>query len=74
MKDYTKFDAELLANLAGGAKTFTTMVGKLEASAKPFCNPARPEPFRVVDRRLQALRKKNLITYSTKGGWSLVTA
>lgn len=74
MKDYSTLDTEILSLLAGGAKTFATMIGRLEASAKPFCDPARPEPFRVVDRRLQALRKKHLIAYSTKGGWSLVTA
>lgn len=29
------------------------------------------EPFRVLDRRLQALRKKELIVYSTTCGWQL---
>ena len=29
------------------------------------------EPFRVLDRRLQALRKKGLISYSTTYGWQL---
>lgn len=72
MPDYTNFDAVLLALVAAGVSSFTSMVGKLESLAKPFCNPDRPEPFRVVDRRLQALRKKKLIAYNSKTGWSAV--
>lgn len=61
--DYSKFDAALLDLIANGHNT----AGKLDATAltelaRPFCTP-RLEPFRVIDRRLQALRRAGKIEY-----------
>ncbi len=33
---------------------------------------ARPEKFRIVDSRLQALRKGGKIAYTAKAGWQLM--
>lgn len=71
MADYTKFDAALLALLAGGMRSFAGLAAQLNAQAAAFCT-GRQEPFRVVDRRLQALRNKGLVAYNTKTGWNLV--
>lgn len=70
--DYSAFDAELLATIQSGVTNFALLASRFEARAKPFCAEAwNPQPFRVVDRRLQVLRKQNKIIYSTKAGWSL---
>ncbi len=74
MTDYTKFDAALMALLAGGVRSFAALAAQLNSQAKSFCTTDRAEPFRVVDRRLQALRKKKLVAYSSKAGWSLIKA
>lgn len=75
--DYTAFDAELLAQVKAGRNTFTQLEGHkpLIEMAKPFCVPSRspfpPEPFRIIDRRLQALRGAGWIKYSG-GKWHIV--
>lgn len=73
MSDYSQFDAALLAHIAAGKNTFLQLEHQtdLKAMAEPFCNRLTP-PFRIIDRRLQALRKKGQIAYSTKHGWKLV--
>lgn len=73
MADYKDFDAALLAFLAGGMRSFVGLAAQLNTQATTFCT-GRQEPSRVVDRRLQALRKKGLVAYSTKTGWNLVKA
>lgn len=67
--DYTEFDAKLLALIASGVSTFTQLAGRLEALAIPFCKDAKKNPpSRVVDRRLQALRRAKKIIY-LRTGW-----
>lgn len=74
MSDYTEFDAALLALIAGGMSNFTRLSVQLDSLAKPFCVTPSSEPFRVVDRRLQALRKRHLVAFNSKTGWSVVAA
>lgn len=72
--DYTQFDAELISLIKAGRNTFTQLEGHkpLIEMAKPFCMHARhPEPFRIIDRRLQALRKAGKIKYHS-GKWHIV--
>lgn len=65
--DYTEFDKMLMAYIELGGKTASALTIHLEAEAKPLMN--RPgEEFRVVDRRLQALRKKGRISFERRGG------
>lgn len=71
MTDYTEFDAELLSLLAGGLCSFAALAERLSAKAAVFCTEPRQVPFRVVDRRLQALRKKGLVSHNTKTGWNV---
>lgn len=74
MTDYAEFDAALLALIGGGMRSFAALVAHLQSQAKAFCTDAKQELFRVVDRRLQSLRKKGKVAYDTKTGWRLVKA
>ena len=57
---YELFDAKLLAAIKAGSDTFKCLTTLLHDDAKPY-SIGRDEEFRVVDRRLQSLRKKDLI-------------
>lgn len=74
MPDYTHFDAELLKAIKGGTSKFVSLAVRLGSQAKTFCPTEKDEPFRVVDRRLQALRKKNLVAFNSKTGWTVCDA
>lgn len=69
--DYSLLDADILTEIGRKNTHFTGLVTKLETSAKAFCKEKKDEPFRVIDRRLQALRKKGKIGHDTKHGWML---
>lgn len=74
MHDYTDLDAAIFEHIKAGCGSFTEMSAALAEAAKQFVqdprNPrARPAPtWRVIDRRLQALRKRGAITYSRADG------
>ena len=64
--DYTEFDKKLMSRIEDGVRTAMRLSLVLEADAKPMVG--RPgEEFRVVDRRLQALRKKGVIAWARRG-------
>lgn len=66
LRDYTDFDKNLLASIGVGRNTAAALSTAMDAEAKPLMN--RPgEEFRVVDRRLQALRKKGVIEWERRG-------
>ena len=72
-RDYTDFDKKMLALIDAGTKTAAALTTALDAEAKPLMNQPNEE-FRVIDRRLQALRKKGLIAWERRGAlvvWSL---
>lgn len=68
--DYTEVDAAIVAQVAAGAQKFhkiwTTEVSLLVTEAAPGA-----ETFRVVDRRLQALRKAKKLSWDSKDGWAI---
>lgn len=74
--DYSGFDAELLAMIGGGINTFAQLQAHqmLFDATKPFCalskSPSGTPPWRIIDRRLQALRKAGRIAYSG-GKWHI---
>lgn len=72
--DYSLLDAEILVEIGRKNRTFNALVAKLENSAKAFVIGTKVEPFRVIDRRLQALRKKGKISFVSKTGWHLLGA
>lgn len=74
-QDYTHFDKLMLEKIASGCATASGLEIALMEQAKPFATK-NGEEFRVIDRRLQALRKKGVITCGRVGRdviWRLVT-
>ena len=65
-RDYTEFDKKMLALIDAGTKTAAALTTALDADAKPMMNQPKDE-FRVIDRRLQALRKKGVIAWERRG-------
>lgn len=68
-KDYSKLDAAILAQIAGGNCKAMGLNAALDDLAREADRDS--EEFRVIDRRLQALRKKGKIEFDTKKGWSM---
>lgn len=68
---YDALDRAIVAAIQGGRTNFTSIAygEDIQALAKP--HSLSPDPFRVVDRRLQYLRKHRRITYFG-GKWSVV--
>lgn len=64
--DYTEFDQLMLQLIKSGRATASGLEVALEQQIKPFVTKAGEE-FRVIDRRLQALRKKGVIACSRVG-------
>lgn len=65
MKDYAKLDELILAALSDKPRQFGTIFSGEIYSA--CVNHSKDEPARVLDRRLQALKKKGLIFFAK--GW-----
>lgn len=61
MRDYKLFDAELLRLIQNGCRTASSLTAHLQTMARAV--DRETDPHRVVDRRLQALRKKGHIIY-----------
>ncbi len=70
--NYTEVDAELLAQIQAGNNRAKLLCGqaRLLKKVEPFCSHESPD-WRVIDRRLQALRKKGVIRHDGKV-WELV--
>ena len=74
-RDYVEFDKKMLTLIAAGTNTAAALTKALDADAKLLMNQPKDE-FRVVDRRLQALRKKGAIAWERRGQfvvWSINT-
>ena len=74
-RDYVEFDKKMLALIAAGSNTAAALTKALDADAKLLMSMPNEE-FRVVDRRLQALRKKGAIAWERRGQfvvWSINT-
>ena len=70
---YAQLDAKLLELIRSGADTFNVLVVRRDINelAAPH-ETATTEAWRVVDRRLQALRKAGKISFSRKNDkWEL---
>lgn len=62
MKDFTALDNAILTRIAEGPCTFVSIGTRVNHLAMSLA-VKKDESFRVVDRRLQALRKRGLIQY-----------
>lgn len=76
MADYKNFDAKLLERIQRKAANFTQLSTYMNADAEAIVRAQGGndrDAFRVTDRRLQALRKRGLIKYAGKSGWSVAS-
>ena len=82
--DCTDLDAAIVAHLTNRAAQFNylyadsrvTLACQVLAQQHKAANPGLPkwnakDPWRFLDTRLQALRKKGVISFSRTSGWSL---
>jgi hypothetical protein len=69
-KDFTDLDAAIIGAIVGGRKTFTPIVATVMPLAKPHA-ANEDQVFRVVDRRLQTLRRQGRVAY-VKGLWCVI--
>lgn len=67
MTNYAEFDASLISHIRSGKTEAMALEIHLREQAKAI-DPG-PNWWRVIDRRLQALRKRGLIEYTRKTGW-----
>ncbi|WP_338510162.1 hypothetical protein [Erwinia aphidicola] len=73
MADYTKMDQLIIEKVKDGANTFSKIDGGgVYEEAKRISMETGGDSFRVIDRRLQALRKRGVIEYTTKEKWRMV--
>lgn len=70
---YAHFDRKMLCLIKASPMTAAAITTALKIEAKPFMRRANEE-FRVIDRRLQALRKKGLITWERRGAFVVWTS
>lgn len=68
VQDFKEFDKKMLALIEAEPKTAAALTAALHAEAKLLMSAPRTE-FRVIDRRLQALRKKNKIFWERRGSF-----
>lgn len=73
-KDYTALDAEILKRISAfGPVTFHVVLNWPSVAKAAEAIPDKAPAWRVVDRRLQALRKAGKIRYARKPeGWTIV--
>jgi hypothetical protein len=72
--DYTQFDATLQLKIMAGINTAHRLEPAMQDLAEPFCYGSSGSwstpAYRIVDRRLQALRKAGKIAFDGKV-WSV---
>jgi hypothetical protein len=71
--DYALLDALIQERIAAGNNTFMLIDGgKVFKEASRLEAEINSAAFRIIDRRLQALRKKGFIKFSTAEKWTVV--
>ena len=75
--DYTDFDALLIDAIKSGRVSFHRLLaaGHLMLEANKLATPdwlGNRYVERVVDNRLQSLRKRGVLEYNSKTGWRVV--
>lgn len=76
MSKYEKLDALILREITiqkNGAPLMTIMQGDVSDEARRIARACNREGYRVLNGRLQALRKGRKIEYDNKAGWKLVS-
>ena len=75
-KDYSALDAAIVQRIRDGASTFSAIDAReVSEIANDLATPdsrGRRCGWRLVDRRLQALREAGRIAYTARSGWAVV--
>lgn len=76
MSQYDKLDALIEAAIKGGCHSFSSLFSgrSLFDEAMRLSRAIGRDAHRIVDGRLQALRKRGLIVYVTGWGWRVKEA
>lgn len=75
MSKYDKLDAAIVTFIGGGNRHGVYLSPRLQALACDAVNDPQAEAWRILDRRLQALRKAGRIKYGGQRiGWLVVEA
>lgn len=71
MSQFQKLDDLIVAQIANKGAQFTPLFSSnaVREESQRLGSESGREPFRVLDGRLQALKRKGIITYGTKTGW-----
>ena len=70
--DYTKLDDAIIARVAKGCVSFTALSTSVSIHSELLAKSDPAPAWRIVDRRLQALRKAGRLRYQRKPeGWVL---
>lgn len=76
MTDYSLLHNSILSYVRGGRVHFHDLnAGRLAEFANRLAGKNKrgdPQGWRLLDRRLQALRKAGKLAYDRKAGWSVV--
>lgn len=71
--DYSTLDKQILDVITTeGSAHYEKISGAVWNTAKKLCLAAGRPTFRVIDGRLQSMRKSNKIRYDRRNGWSIV--
>lgn len=72
MSQYDDLDARILHNIDRYGNADLTFVGGGDAGreAERIAKATGRDAFRVIDGRLQVLRKRGVIKFNSKTGWS----
>lgn len=69
---YDHLDSLILKEIESGKNTFAKMFnGAVVVESVNIADLTGREPFRVVDSRLQALRKQHKINFNKSIGWAV---
>ena len=76
MSQYDKIDSLIVDAIKGGCSSFASIFSgrSLFDEAMRLSHPIGRDAQRIVDGRLQALRKRGLIVYVTGWGWRVKEA
>ena len=69
MTKYELLDSKIMNKIGGHPTPFSKLYVRdvAEECSRIANDESKPEPFRILDRRLQALRKAGKISSTTKG-------
>ena len=69
--DYTAIDSAILRAIGDGRVRASTIEVSAHVEAKAAVNGPNDSTMRVIDRRLQALKRAGQIRFESAAGWSI---